>query len=193
MEQILINIIANAIPHTIVRCFETTGGWVVEAVNPNFANEATAEQQILNALQNGVPAGMQPLILWKVFAYSNEIEKFTVSGTLHTRAADYDDNGIQTTYLEANDCYVNISEFDGEILQLGDYNGLRIEVIEAMTDDNQQPLLPYQANAHHHWLETLGGQYGLDNNRRVEVIGAAAHPIRLAIHLLAHEPNSGRQ
>lgn len=182
MEQIIINAITNAIPHTVVRCFETTGGWVIEAINPVFNNPAVAEQSVAQALHRWLLQNQPVVIIWKIFVYTNADERFSVSGTLHVRESEYDNDGIQTTFLEADDCYVNLSEFDAEILQLGDYNGRQLNVFEAMSDDGIHPLLQYNQVAYI-WLETLGGSYYLEPQDPTVLLNGAQHPALIQVNL----------
>lgn len=144
-----------------VRCRQTQGMWLIEIV----INGITPQQKA--ALWARLPqevvriAGATALI-WKVYLYSSDRERFTAQGTLHTLPSTWE-NGMLTTTLSALDCYADITEFDGELIQMGAPAGHVIFGRESL-DGQGQPILPYQRGAVHTWLEAMGGSYDLAQN-----------------------------
>lgn len=180
-EQILLAALAQALVNWSIRCKLVQGMWIVEAVAPANApqvNKPQLFQQIRNIIAQNQTTAPHPI--WKLFVYQQDSDRFTVNGTLHTVPSSYSHDGIYTTTLSGLDCYVDISEFDGEALQLGYQAGDVVQAKEAVNSNNV-PVLPYQNGANHIWLESLGGEYGIAQNGVVAI--GQQHPLRIDITL----------
>jgi hypothetical protein len=154
--------------------------WIVEAIplanaNQNKAAVEAAIRQEVSRLPN------PPHLVWRLFIYQNPDDRFKVNGTLHQHNSAYSAGGIYTVTLDAGDVYVNLSEFDGEVLQLGYRNGEVLEGIETLGSGGT-PILPYYPQHTHTWLEALGGEYHLGPNP-VVVTNQGQSPQRLTITL----------
>jgi hypothetical protein len=161
-----------------VRCRETQGMWLIEIVISNLT--PAGRNTILASLPRTLQALQQPnLHIWKAFAYADDSSRYTAKGTLHSIPSTYE-NGIYSTTLSASDCYLDITEFDGELLQMRPPAGHIIYAQESVNSLGQ-PILPYQVGATHIWLEAMGGEYTLGTNA-VHVTNSN-HPYRMTVNL----------
>lgn len=156
----------------LVRAKNSDGGWVVEVVHVDCTNLGTAQfrqriQVILSRVTNPSP----PLIIWKLFTYSNEESRYLEHGTLHEIPSSFE-NGMHTVTQGGQDSYLDIPEFDSEIISMSNYRGHCIPALESVGSTGQV-ILPVQ-QVDYSWLEAIGGEYnvlkvvrdGSLNNRR---------------------------
>lgn len=155
----MIQHIQNGLPGSQVRAFHSNGGWIIEIIHPQMNAQRTRILAQVEHLLNNLPAGVQRDIVWKLFSYSNTDESFREQGTLHT-IPEEDDHGISLVTLSADDTYVDLTEFDCEILSFSSYHG-RTMIARVSRNSNGQILLPYQNAVPYSWLEALGGNYGI--------------------------------
>ena len=177
-EQVLRAALVAALGTQSVRCCVVSDMWVIEVVLPGLLQPLRA--QLLQQIQQVMAQALQGQhVIWKVFLYATGQQRFNVDGTLHTLEA-VNVGGIYTVTLSANDCYVWLTEYDGEVLQLGDRPGLAVMGIQS-TGENGLPILPFQPHGQYTWLEALGGSYDLAENGVVPVPNS--NPLELQIQL----------
>lgn len=123
----------------------------------------TTKQQFVDLINQGLASIQTKHSVWKKYLYSNLDDRFVENGTLHTVPQTYSPDGIPTTILAAADCYLNITAFDAEAMQIGLKTGLQILGRDSKNDQGQ-PILPYQPNTDYLWLEALGGNYTIIQN-----------------------------
>lgn len=160
----MINYLQQNIAGSFVRAYHGEAGWIIEVVHANLSDtkhRSTILQTIENLL-NKIPQGIHNDIIWKLFLYGSKDERFKLNGTLHVTPEEYSSYGVSTTTLSANDTYVNLTEYDCEIISFNESRGLLIQAMVALNNQGQ-PILPYQNIQRYLWLEAMGGHYEIGN------------------------------
>ena len=94
-------------------------------------------------------------VVWKIFLYSDEKQRFLVDGALKISEPSYGQFG-RTLPLMANDCIVWITEFDAENLIYRNTPEFEILAIEATNEKNEK-ILAYKSHpVTYRFLETKG-------------------------------------
>lgn len=143
------------------RCKLVSGMWIIEVVHPGI--NSTTKQRYVDELHNAVRQIQSPSSVWKYFLYSSDGERFVEDGTLHTVEQSYSSDGIATTTLAAEDCYLAITAFDAEAMQLGHKPGLEVLGRE-LRNDSGQVILKYRTGTNYLWMESLGGNFAIAQN-----------------------------
>lgn len=171
-EQMILNAILQRFQNAQARAKETGGGWLIEVIHPDVGTLGAQQfrrniEQILANMPNPEP----PPIIWKLYVYETEMQRYLQQGTLHTLPQTFDNEGISTTTLSGNDAYLDIPEFDAEFISFNNYHGHAIPAVESL-GANGAKILEYKP-VHYEWLEAVGGHYGIDRvNPRPPIAGA---------------------
>lgn len=171
-ELVIRNAIQQQFANVQVRAKETGGGWLLEVIHPDVAQLSAPTfrrriEQILAAIPNPNP----PFLVWKLFVYAAEGQRYLQQGTLHTLPESVDNEGITTTTLSGNDAYMDIPEFDAEFISFNEYNGHVIPAVESI-DGAGNRILEYKP-VQYDWLEAMGGHYPVAGvTPQVQVAGA---------------------
>jgi hypothetical protein len=154
-------------PQSKCRAALAQGGWIVEVVFPTLtaANRGAVLRTVEHEVRSHFPS--DPQVFWKIFVYKSKTDRYLIDGTLHTVDEYHTPDGTPVTTLAAGDCIVRLTEFDGEVLLMGDYKSMTIEVSEAVSSSSGRPILPFVPQSKYIWLETQGGYYALDAGTQV--------------------------
>lgn len=151
------NHLEHRVPGSTVRAFHGYAGWIIELLHPDIRTNQDRIVSLLEAALANLPANVEKDIVWKVFLYADSAERFKSHGTLHTIPAD---NDLVT--LAGDDCYLDLTEYDCEIISFNPYHGRQLIGRNSLTDGGI-PILPYIPAARYLWLETMGSHYDIDN------------------------------
>lgn len=161
-ELAIRNAIQAVFNGALVRARETDGGWLIEVIHQQCRALGTSAfrrqiEGILASISNSNP----PLVIWKLFVYPDESSRYLSQGTLHCIPSDINDQGIKTTTLAGMDAYLDIPEFDAELISFSNYRGHVIPALESLSATGN-PILPVQAlPVQYLWLEAMGGEYSV--------------------------------
>ena len=118
--------------------------------------------------------------VWKLCTAKDEVSAFNVHTSLRTNPSRYDENGVWTSTLMAADAYLEIREYDAELLIAGACRS--VQAIETLAEDGT-PMLPYRP-ARHLALQVHGEEY--------EVLEASVLdefvPRRIEVKIGGHRP-----
>lgn len=159
--QEIINEIQGAFQGALARAVETDAGWLIEVIHQQCGTLGSSafRRRIEQALKK-VPNPNPPTMVWKLFVYPDEENRYLSQGTLHTLPSSQT-SGMHTVTLSENDVYLDIPEFDSELLSFSNYRGHLIPALVTI-DANKNAIFPYQA-VQYRWLEALGGEYTIQN------------------------------
>ena len=174
----MIQHLTNGIQGSAVRAFRSEGGWIIEIIHPRMTAQRAQIVTQLEKLLNNLPAHVEWDIVWKLFLYSTAEERFKGQGTLHTEPEEHDQRGASVVTLAASDTYINLTEFDCEILSFCAYHGIVLQA-QISVDASGTPILPYVAGGQYVWLEAMGGNYGL---AAVSTIATKPGYLNLTLH-----------
>jgi hypothetical protein len=148
-------------PKSQIRAELADGGWVVEIVHPAFGEDAHAEtSEAFRALDAALAPHRE--FIWRLCTAANELGRFSEHATLRTNPTRMID-GVLTSTLMAEDCYLDITEFDAELLHYA-YRpewDRHVHGIESRSDG--KPLLSFKRSSKYLTIETGGSAYPIEN------------------------------
>jgi hypothetical protein len=153
-------LIERLFPGAQSRVFYAEGGILAEVVHQSItdANVAAKHRRVFEEMIefNGQHELDERFVFHKLFLYPQAERKYQVGAMLHTRAADYNENGIFTSYLSAGDAQVWLSELDSEVLQFGFEAPFEFEIIAG---EIPNPIFSIQEHAGYKQIGVRGGYY----------------------------------
>jgi len=160
----LINLIEQHLrtryPESQIRAELADGGWVVEIVHPAFGTDAHAETREAFRVLDAALAPHREF-LWRLCTAENDLGRFSEHATLRTNPTRMID-GVLTQTLMAGDCYLDITEFDAELLHYSDRPewDCRVHGVESRSDGG--PLLSFKPTSKYVTIEVGGSAYPID-------------------------------
>ncbi len=104
-----------------IRIEYASGGLIVEVVDTGLkpANKLQDQRTIIE--KNIDFNSKQPDIngrftIHRLFTHETELERYKIGALLHTKRADYNEDGIYTSYLQSGDAKAWMTEFDAATL-----------------------------------------------------------------------------
>ncbi len=158
-------------PNAALRAQSGDGGWVVEIVHPFFGKDPHAETKEAFRLLDAALAPHREFV-WLLCTAQSEAERFTEHATLRTIPTRMV-NGVMTSTLTIDDCYLDIPQFDAEVLQYSQTPewDRRIEGVESASDSGTA-LLPFKSSSRYVTIEVGGTSYELEKQPDVVAAGA---------------------
>ena len=161
-----------------IRLQHTEWGWVVEVVHAAFGDIADERYQQISMLFGAIESVLreQGDIVWKLCTAKDELASFNTRATLRTIPSGFDERGVWTSTLVAADAYVQITEFDADLLFAGATKS--VHAIESRALGNT-PLLPYKPNTRYRTFEFHGEQHEVVSTN----LATEQDPRRIEVHL----------
>ncbi|MBY0314641.1 MAG: hypothetical protein K2Q26_03925 [Bdellovibrionales bacterium] len=162
----LSQIIKSILPNAAIKIRVAAGGFLVEIIDSAItdAEKINFQKIILQAVHNYNADTNTPredmIVFHRLFLYPISGDQFKTHGTLHTKPAEYDDDGAQTTFLEANDAYVWLAEVDVECLLHGGIVEGGLRAVSESTNSGFFMINEGLASSYKQ-LETEGGLYAI--------------------------------
>lgn len=148
------------------------GYLLVEVICPSFTVEQSSDNQkaVFNAIKNTKALKNCSYLIRKIFTYEDEEKAFNTVGHLLTAPSGIE-RGLFTITLNANDAYVNIRDFDANVLQFSSRS--RSSDFEQTMTLKSTPitaggLSQFQIKEHQNYveLEMLGQIYVVSNTKK---------------------------
>ncbi len=178
--------LARRYPKAAIRAQCGDGGWVVEIVHPRFGADPHAETKDAFRLLDSALAGQREFV-WHLCTAENELDRFSDHATLRTNPTRYV-NGVRTSILMAGDCYLDITEFDAEVLNYSEKPewNRSVEGIETRSESGE-PLLSFKPTSKYLTVEIGGTAHALEKQPEVR---SNATPRRV-LSRFRHRTNHG--
>nr|BFD62321.1 hypothetical protein BdHM001_10020 [Bdellovibrio sp. HM001] len=163
-NSLLIESIETKIPGSKVRVHMASGMWIIELVSTSLTEESRIKYyDDISSCVNTVTPGEN---IWKIFLYKKSEERFLIEATLHTTPRKSSTHGFVTITLAARDCFLLITEFDLEVLQMDrpkPYNILGVEY----KNPSGQIIMPLQTSdiGSYQNIEFMGMMFNLDGSK----------------------------
>ncbi len=156
--------IESKVSGSTVRAAMASGMWIIEVVDPRL-NE-TNRKNLFITITDSVTSTSPGSNIWKILVYSNSNDRFSIEATLHTIPRTFSKEGFVTISLAANDCFLMISEFDSEVLQMEKPSQFKILGVEYKNSAGQK-IMPFQeANQDRYQnIEFMGMMFNLDGSK----------------------------
>ena len=155
----IVEMTQRQLPHARVRMQQTQWGWVVEVIDERFGAPPDSTYDTVSRLFRAIDSllASRGETVWKLCTARDELAAFNVNATLRTIPSGPDENGTWTSTLTVADTYLEITEYDAELLYANATTSL--QAIETTTAA-KTPLLPYKpAPVRYRTLEVGGHAY----------------------------------
>ncbi len=172
-EKIFINSIRSNVPNSDVSVKIIEGFLLVEVISPSFTIDRSPDNQkaVYEAIKNITGLNNGPYQIQKIFTFQDAQTACNTVGHLLTTPSGVE-RGLFTVRLDAaNDAYVNIRDFDANVLQFSSHS--RSSDIKPMMTLRSLPitaggLSQFQINEQKHYveLEMLGQIYVVSNTKK---------------------------